>query len=392
MFLFFSRHVLCDFMFFKTSNLDKMIKNSYIKPTFVVAYSKTCEGCDVFPAELKKFRKMSSKRKDFFFSTVDCDNGWKCYSDAFNVPNTPYMAVIQGPKMTYWQETKNRTAEAWMELVDSVVAPKATLIQNDDEIEQYREKIDGGSLFILHVSSENSKILKEYKQLAKENYIYGCKFVYKISFNQKLIAYTSKNCFHKCNNLQKLPAFIERFKFATNHMFTSEELPQLLSYKENTALLLIEKPYNNPRITDGTKGDLTDLAGMYCGKMRVNAAALDYSDDFKKGNQIQEDDLPQLLFFNSKCVNKYKGRFSDSLNTDFYNVSLSGELCSNVYNNIDGSQNITTFNSSLVSKKKMWWQKTVTGFTAHIYYLITGFVVLLYVVIRTPHREKTKEK
>ena len=385
----------CEFWFFRTNHFESLIKNSYSKPIFIVAYSSSNSESENIPEETRKFRQLTDKRKDFYFTTVNCEDGWKCYSNAFNVPKTPYFALIQGKQQSYWIETKTNTSEEWLKFVDSLLKPNLVEIKNDAEISDLTKNMSaGGSVFLLQIAKESSKRFKEYKELAKINQIYGCKFAYKLSLfgKQKILAYTSPNCYVQSDNIEKLSLFIEKNKYGALHKFTSDELPSLIAERKSTALLLVEKPYSGPKITDDMKNDISDLSDKFCGKMKVGWAALDYGDEFAKNNNIKSEDLPALVFFNHKCVNKYVGRFGDSYNTDFFNISLSGELCDQIYNNMDGSQNITSFNSSLAAKKGMWWQTTVSGSLANVLYLAICFSVLLYVVIRTPIREKVKER
>ena len=298
----------CEFWFFRTNHLDALLKNSYSKPIFIVAYSSYNSEKDNITEETIKFRKLTDHRKDFYFTTVNCEDGWKCYSNNFNVPRTPYFALIQGKQQSYWVETKKNTSEEWLEFVDSLLKPNLVEIKKDEDISLLTKNMTaGGSVFLLQVAKESSKRFKEYKELAKINQIYGCKFAYKVSLfgKQKIRAYTSPSCFVQSDNIEKLPAFVEKYKYGALHKFTSDELPSLIAERKSNALLLLEKSYSGAKITDDILNDISDLADKFCGKMRVGWAALDYGDEFAKSNDIKTENLPALVFFNHKCVNKY---------------------------------------------------------------------------------------
>ena len=381
MFSILLSHVASEYWHFNPRRKDKIIANSFDKPLFIIGYSPYCGHCTKVPNESAIFRNMTDRRKDFYFSLLNCAEGDAC--GHFGVPYTPYCVLVQGSEQEYWPETKSHDAVGWLEFIEEQLKPKThELIDEEKEIEEAKNKlIDGGSLFILQVKSKTSTYLKEYMEIAKRYYIYKDLFYYRIEpkMEQKLTIYTSPNCMHETTELMKLMALIDEYRFGGAHRYTKEEMIQLRQMGQSMSLLFVEDSFAGPKIGDTHKEVITELADRYCHHMKTGWISIKSSDDFLRENKLREDDMPIMFYQDNKCTNKYMGRIYDSLETDFYNLSLSNSICNNIYYNVDSSQNVTETDIDVAAKMKgHWWDATFSG--KIIFYSVYGYFLILLII------------
>ena len=395
MFFFFSFLVSSEYWFFNARHKDRIVANSFEKPLFIIGYSPYCGHCTNVPNESIIFRNLTDNRTDFYFTLLNCAESDGC--NHFRVPYTPYIVMVRGNNQEYWPETKSHNATGWLEFVEEQLKPKTTELTNEnlDLLENSKENLKkGGSIFVLQVKSNSSSLLKEYKDLANRNYIFNDYFFYKIEpkMTQKLTVYQSPNCKYETYDVQQFPALIEEYKFGSMHKYSKEEMIKLKQQNINSSLIFVEESYGGAPILDVHFDELAELADMYCFSMKTGWTSLKSGDDFLRENKIYETDMPMMVFQSPNCINKYLGRIGDTYETDFYSLSISGQICNTVYNNYDGSENITSFEPlKEVKEKKYWWNTTVKGWYISLGIFLYFFALLLYsafVLKKTPTKVK----
>ena len=305
--------------------------------------------------------------------------------------------MVRGTNQEYWPETKSHNATGWLEFVEEQLRPKTTELSNDNNelLEKAKTNLKkGGSVFVLQVKSNASSLLKEYKDLANRNYIYNDYFFYRIDpkTTQRLTVYQSPNCKYETYDVQQFPALLDEYKFGSMHRYSKVEMIKLKQQNVNSSIIFVEESYGGAPILDVHYEELAELADMYCFSMRTGWASLKSGDDFLRENKIYDSDMPMMVFQSPSCINKYLGRIGDAFETDFYSLSMSGQICNTVYNNYDGSENITSFQPlNEVKEKKYWWNTTIKGWYISLGIFIYFFALLIssaFFIKRAPEKVK----
>ncbi|EAX85580.1 hypothetical protein TVAG_259560 [Trichomonas vaginalis G3] len=390
MFAFLIHGIQAEFIRFSYKKYLKLKEKSFEKPIFAIAYSPYCGHCTEIPNESMIFRQRNNKRDDFYFTLLNCGEGDAC--SHFTVPHTPYQVIIQGDEKDYWPETKTHTALEWEEFVNKTLQPHLTKIQDQSEIENYKSNLtEGGTLFYLQVQSESSIAFKLYQKIAKQYYIYQDIFLYQIVpyKTEKVIAYTSPNCPIEYNQLSLLQGFVDEYKFGGAHRYLYNELANLHHSQVPSAVLLVEDTYTSTKINDGLKNDILDIADKHCG-VKTGWMSFQYNEGFLKDHKIHDDEMPLLVYHGNNCLNYYRGRMSDVIDTDFMNLSISGQLCGKNYNNVDGSENITVLDDKKGLPKTLWWKAKISGWTLAVIYMSSAFAILASLAVLTPYRSKSR--
>ncbi|OHT15424.1 hypothetical protein TRFO_42498 [Tritrichomonas foetus] len=246
MLLFFFTHIFCTWWNFSENEFPSIVRNSINKPLFALCYSPYCPHCIGLPEGFQNYNKGIGNRSDILITSIDCYNKGGCHH--FGIRGTPHIALVLGTRRRYWPACPERGPEGWDRWINERIGPNLRRVHTDEEIEfSKREPTDGGTTFLLEVSSENDEFVETMRQISKTYRIYNDTFVYIVrenvtkDFIPTVYAYYSEFCYHKFQGpISQLKSFIESNKFGVFHRYDSDEFRELNRKNVNAVLFLTD--------------------------------------------------------------------------------------------------------------------------------------------------------
>ncbi|OHS94908.1 hypothetical protein TRFO_10858 [Tritrichomonas foetus] len=269
---------------FSLDEFDKYVEDSIYHPIFVLCYSPFCPHCTGLPEELKQYSEDLGKSDDIYYTTVNCQEPGLC--QYFDVKGTPKILLVQGPNKRYWPIVRNNTVAGWDNFIKERTSPNFRQIITDDELENSKlEPKSGGTLFYLESSSEKDPAISKVRDLSSNFRSFNDSFVYRITGQTKLTAFTSKYCGYvykgdfqdhsNSNNNKNNPEsseslgnFVNEYKFGLFHKYFHDEYLELIS-KRKSAIIV-----NDGKLSDSQKHSLQEISKNHCsiayGWMSIN--------------------------------------------------------------------------------------------------------------------------
>lgn len=371
---------------YNLEQFEEYKKNSKKKPIFIIGWSPYCGYCGQVPNQTIIFKKLIENRTDFYATSIDCSQGNNC--NEVYVPWTPYKAMVWGDNQDLWPITRKKNATHWLEFIDEVLADHAVEMKDDEAIEGLKNSsiAEGGSTFVLTVGSENSRYLKEYRALANEYFVYKTTFGYQVvpGAETKLAVWTCFDCKREFDKLDGMENLIMEFKWSDFHLYSFDEWKILKEHNPAVMLIVDYSPVNSKgEITEIEKYALMKMADKYCGKARFGYMTTDYGKEPLVTLNLKFSNVPLVIYNYGDCFVEYRGRTIDIQHNDFINLSINGNICGKLYDNMKGERKIVSNESNPPKKIKIiWWRRAVPGWKLSLYYtaILFGLVAIVPII------------
>lgn len=304
---------------FNEAEFPKLVRNSIEKPIFVLCYSPYCPHCMGLPEGFQRYNQGLGNRSDIYITSIDCYNKGGCHH--FGIRGTPHIILVLGPSRRYWPDSPERGPEGWDRWINERIGPNLRRVFNDSEIEKAKlEPKDGGTTFLLEVSSDSDPYVDKFRDLSRTFRIYNDTFIYRVTntSSPKIYAYYSEFCYNLYEGpISGISTFLDQNKFGVYHRYDTGEYKSLQKQGKKAILLFSEADLSPSQINS-----IRNLPKDHCNSPYVYGwAQVKDEVTILSLSGVKSVDLPLMCATWRKKGerNTYKGRISQLWSSSFLN-------------------------------------------------------------------------